>query len=160
MQIEQDSVASFHYTLKDADGFTLEDSREGDPIIYLHGHGNILPALEAQLAGRAAGDRVVTTLAPEDAYGKRIESSEQRIPIKHVRSGGKLAPGMRVTIETNQGMRQVTVVKVGKFNVDVDTNHPLAGKTLTFEIDLLEVRSASEEELSHGHAHAPGGHHH
>jgi FKBP-type peptidyl-prolyl cis-trans isomerase SlyD len=160
MQIDRDTVASFRYTLKDADGFTIEESPADDPIVYLHGHGNILPALEEQLAGHAAGERVVATLSPEQAYGKRIENAGERIPIKHVRFQGRLAPGMRVAVESGKGMRQVTVLKVGKFNVDVDVNHPLAGKTLTFEIDLLDVRAATGEELTHGHAHGPGGHHH
>ena len=160
MQIAENTVASFRYTLRDADGFAIEESPEGEPIVYLHGHGNLLPALEQKLAGHAAGDKIVTTLTPAEGYGERIENAEQRIPIKHLQHHGRLAPGMRVTVQTDKGHRQVTVVKVGKFNVDVDANHPLAGRTLTFEIELLDVRAASEEELSHGHAHGPDGHHH
>jgi len=86
--------------------------------------------------------------------------SIQRVPLKHLRARGRLRPGMVAAVETEHGARQVTVVKVGKFNADVDTNHPLAGRTLSFDIEVLEVRAASEEEIAHGHAHGAGGHHH
>ncbi|MBP8926827.1 MAG: FKBP-type peptidyl-prolyl cis-trans isomerase, partial [Pseudomonadales bacterium] len=132
----------------------------GEPISYLHGHGNILPALEESLLGKAAGDTLEVTLAPEQAYGIRHANAEQRIPLKHIAYRGKLQRGMVVSVQTEQGSRQVTVLKVGKFNVDVDTNHPLAGRVLNFAIEVLEVRVASEEEIAHGHAHGEGGHHH
>ena len=160
MQIASGTVATFHYTLRAEDGAQIENSREGDPICYLHGHGNILPALEEQLAGHAAGDKLSVTLAPEQAYGVRREDSIQRVPLKHIQAHGRLQPGMVVAVQTEHGARQVTVSKVGKFNVDVDTNHPLAGRTLSFEIEVLDVRAASEEEIAHGHAHGAGGHHH
>ncbi len=160
MQIANGTVASFHYTLRGEDGAEIENSRDGDPVAYLHGHGNILPALEEQLAGHAAGDTLSVTLAPEQAYGVRRADSIQRVPLKHLHAPGRLRPGMVVAVETEHGARQVTVLKVGKFNADVDTNHPLAGRTLSFEIEVLEVRAASEEEIAHGHAHGAGGHHH
>lgn len=161
MQIASGTVASFHYTLRGEDGAELENSHDGEPVAYLHGHGNILPALEEQLAGHAPGDTLAVTLAPEQAYGLRHADSIQRVPLKHIRAPGRrLAPGMVVAVETGHGARQVTVLKVGKFNADVDTNHPLAGRTLSFDIEVLEVRAASEEEITHGHAHGAGGHHH
>ena len=160
MQIASGTVASFHYTLRGEDGVEIENSREGDPVAYLHGQGNILPALEERLAGHAAGDVLAVTLAPEQAYGVRREGSIQRVPLKHVQASGRLRPGMVVAVHTEHGARQVTVLKVGKFNVDVDTNHPLAGRTLSFDIEVLEVRAASAEEIAHGHAHGAGGHHH
>ena len=160
MQIAHGAVVSFHYTLKGEDGATIEASHGSDPMVYLHGHGNILPALEEHLAGRSAAERVEATLVAEQAYGVRRENALQRLPIKHIRHQGRLAPGMQVGVETDQGMRQVTVLKVGKFNVDVDANHPLAGRTLMFDIEVLDVRAASAEELAHGHAHGAGGHHH
>ncbi len=160
MQIASGTVASFHYTLRAEDGAEIENSRNGEPVVYLHGHGNILPALEQQLAGHAAGDTLSVTLEPEQAYGVRRADSIQRVPLKHLHAPGRLRPGMVVAVETEHGARQVTVLKVGKFNADVDTNHPLAGRTLCFEIEVLEVRAASEEEIAHGHAHGAGGHHH
>ena len=160
MQIASGTVASFHYTLRGEDGAELENSRDGEPVAYLHGHGNILPALEEQLAGHAPGDTLSVTLAPEQAYGLRHADSIQRVPLKHLHARGRLRPGMVAAVETEHGARQVTVVKVGKFNADVDTNHPLAGRTLSFDIEVLEVRAASEEEIAHGHAHGAGGHHH
>lgn len=160
MQIADGTVASFHYTLRGEDGAELESSRDGDPVAYLHGQGNILPALEERLAGHAPGDTLAVTLAPEQAYGPRRADSVQRVPLKHIHARGRLQPGMVVAVQTEHGARQVTVLKVGKFNVDVDTNHPLAGRTLSFDIEVLEVRAASDEEMAHGHAHGAGGHHH
>ena len=160
MQIADGTVASFHYTLRGEDGAELESSRDGDPVAYLHGQGNILPALEERLAGHAPGDTLAVTLAPEQAYGPRRADSVQRVPLKHIQARGRLQPGMVVAVQTEHGARQVTVLKVGKFNVDVDTNHPLAGRTLSFDIEVLEVRAASDEEMAHGHAHGAGGYHH
>jgi len=160
MQIANDTVASFHYVLRGEDGVEIENSRDGEPVAYLHGHGNILPALEEQLAGRSQGDTLCVRLSAEQAYGPRREGSIQRVPLKHLHASGRLRPGMVVAVQTEHGARQVTVLKVGKFNADVDTNHPLAGRALGFDIEVLEVRAASSEEIAHGHAHGAGGHHH
>lgn len=130
-------------------------------MVYLHGYRNILPALEAALVGKSAGETVTTTLMPGQAYGERVDSSIQRVPIKHLVTRLKhYKPGMLVRVNTKEGPRDVTIVKVGKFNVDVDTNHPYAGKTLTFSITIQSVRPATNEELSHGHAHGVTGHEH
>jgi len=129
-------------------------------MTFLFGHNNILPALETEFDGKKEGDQFQVTLPPEKAYGLRNEESIQRIPIKHLATKGKLQKGMAVKVNTDKGMRDVTVVKVGRFNVDVDTNHPLAGLTLTFDISIEEVRDAEAEELAHGHVHGVGGHHH
>ena len=112
------------------------------------------------MGGRAAGDSFEVTLAPAEAYGERQADAVQRVQRKYVRTRGKLAPGQVIEVGTDRGPRQVVVVKAGKFVVDVDTNHPLAGRTLTFAIDVVEVREATAEEKAHGHAHGPGGHHH
>lgn len=160
MKIDDKTVALFHYQLRDTDDNLIEDSREGDAMAYLHGAGNIIPGLEKALAGHQAGDHVEVTIAPEDGYGERQDNMVQRLPAKYLRHAGKLRPGMQVPLQTEEGQRWVTVVKVGLKTVDVDANHPFAGKTLKFTIDIEEVRAASEEELAHGHAHGPGGHHH
>ena len=164
MQISADKVVSFHYNLKDADGILLETSYDADPTLYLHGHKNILPKLEDELEGKASGDKINITLTPEQGYGERREGSTQRIPIKHLHNHAalknKIKPGSKVVVNTQNGPWEAVVLKVGKFNVDIDSNHPLAGKTLDFEIEILEVREATAEELAHGHAHGAGGHHH
>ncbi len=160
MQIGPDTVVNFHYTLRDDAGKELESSRGGDPATYLHGANNIIPGLESAMTGKADGDSFSATVNPEDGYGLRDEDKVQRVPIKHLSFKGKLRPGAVVQLSTSEGMRAVTVVKPGRHTADIDTNHPLAGQTLTFEIEVLETRSASAEELSHGHAHGPGGHQH
>lgn len=160
MQIERDRAVTFHYSLSDADGNHIETSRERAPQAYLHGHRNLLPALEEQLAGRAVGDVLSVTLPPEQAYGQRREGSTTRVPIKHLAIQGKLAPGQVVGVRETRGLRRAVVVKIGKFNADVDFNHPLAGKTLVFDIEIMAVREATPEELTHGHVHGEGGHHH
>ena len=160
MNIEKDSVVYFHYTLTGEDGTAYESSAGSHPMTFLHGHNNILPALETEFEGKKEGDQFQVTLPPEKAYGVRNEESTQRIPIKHLATKGKVKKGMHVKVNTEKGMRDVTIIKVGRFNVDVDTNHPLAGKTLTFDISIEEVREAEAEELSHGHVHGIGGHHH
>lgn len=159
--VEKDCVVTFSYFVTDETGAELERSDKDAPMVYLHGHQNILPALERALVGKSAGDQVSATLPPGDAYGERSETPPQRVPIKHlVAPTRKFKPGMIVRVNTNQGQRDVTIVKVGKFNVDVDTNHPYAGKTLTFNIDIESVREATPEELSHRHAHGIEGHDH
>ncbi len=153
MTITANKAVSFHYTLKNSDGEQIETTREKGPMAYLHGAGNIIPGLESALEGKNAGDQFDVTVQPEYAYGLRSEEKVQRIAAKHFRNARKLRPGPVTTLQTKQGPAQVTVIKVGRFNVDVDTNHPLAGQSLTFEVEITEVRDATEEELQHGHTH-------
>ncbi len=160
MQIGPETVVSFHYTLRDESGKELETSRGGNPATYLHGANNIIRGLESAMAGRGDGDQFSVTVPPGEGYGLRNPDSVQRVPIKHLAFKGKLRPGAVVQLGTSDGMRAVTVVKAGRHTADIDTNHPLAGQTLVFDIEVLETRSASVEELSHGHVHGPGGHQH
>jgi FKBP-type peptidyl-prolyl cis-trans isomerase SlyD len=158
--ISDNTVVYFHYTLTNESGDTVETSLDGEPSAYLHGADNILPGLEQALAGKAAGDKVEVTLPPEQAYGPRQPDRVQRVPVKHLIYKGKLRPGLTVQVNTADGRRPATVVKAGKFSADIDTNHPLAGQTLTFHIDVIELREASAEERAHRHVHGPGGHQH
>ncbi len=160
MSISKDKVVQFYYTLKDEAGQTLESNVGADPVAYLHGHKNMMPGVEKALEGRDAGEEFSVTLPPEETYGLRRDDSEQRVPTKHLMGAKKWKPGMMAVVQTEQGQRQVTVVKVGKFMVTVDTNHPMAGKTLTFDLIVADVRDATSEEIAHGHAHGIGGHHH
>jgi len=158
--IGDDKVVSFHYKLKDADGSVNESSQDGSPVVYLHGRTGIIPGLETQLVGRKSGDKFTATVLPEQGYGLRNENAVQRVPLKHLATRGPIRPGQLVVVNTREGGRQARVLKVGHFNVDLDLNHPLAGKTLTFDIEIVAVRTATEEELAHGHAHGPEGHAH
>lgn len=161
MQIEKNKVVTFYYQLKDQDGPELESNTGQMPIAYLHGHGNLLTGLEEALAGLSLGDSSTITLAPEKAYGQPRPNAKQRVPIKHLIGKHKrLLPGMLVKVQTESGPSSATIIKVGKFNVDLDFNHPFAGKTLIFDVTIEGVRDATEEELAHGHAHGVGGHHH
>ena len=160
MNIEKNKVVSFHYTVFEADGNQVESSKEGGtPLYVLYGAGNIIPGLEKALEGKAAGDHVEATVEPSEAYGERDENLIQRVPKKRF-GNAKLVPGQTVMVQTQQGPRPLTVLKVGMSVVDVDLNHPMAGKTLRFEVDILDVRDATEEEIEHRPAHPPGAAHH
>jgi FKBP-type peptidyl-prolyl cis-trans isomerase SlyD len=158
--IENKRVVSFHYTLTNEAGEELESSRGRDPMAYLHGAHNIIPGLEKAMAGKGAGDQFQVTLPPAEAYGERNPSNIQRIASKHFRNPRGLQPGQLVSLQTREGERPAVIVKVGRFNVDVDANHPLAGQTLTFDVEVIDVREASPEEIAHGHVHGEGGHQH
>ena len=160
MKADKNKVVTFHYTLKDVSGEEIESSVEAEPMTYLHGSNNIIIGLEKAMQEREAGDKFEVTIAPEEAYGVRQEANVQRIPLKKLKGIGKIMPGQVLNLQTKDGPVQVTVLKMGRFNVDVDANHPLAGETLTFDIEVTEVRDASEEEIEHGHVHGPGGHEH
>lgn len=166
--ITLNKVVSFHYRLAEVaeDGERAdwrEESHGGAPLNYLHGFHNVVVGLEKALEGKKVGDAIEITLQPDDAYGFRRPNSTQRVPIKHLLFPGvvkKILPGMPATIETNQGKRAVVIIKVGKFNADVDFNHPLAGKVLYYEVQVEDIRDASVEEIAHGHVHGVGGHQH
>ena len=160
MPITSKMAVQFHYTLKEADGTELESSAAGHPMTYLHGFDSLLPGLERALEGRDKGDKFTATLPPADAFGELKEDSELRVPISQLRGARKWEAGMQAVLQTPQGHQQVTVLKVGHTMATVDTNHPMAGKTLVFDIEVVDVREATAEELSHGHVHGPGGHHH
>ena len=161
MDIGTDSVVSFNYRTS-ADGVEVDSStRRGSPLTVLVGQGNIIPGLEKALLGRAAGDRFEVSIPPAEAYGERRPGLVQRLPKKYFRNPAQLRPGMMTTLQNRDGSGQMVVVtKVGSSVVDVDLNHPYAGRTLDFEVEITDVRAATPEELAHGHAHGPGGHEH
>ncbi len=157
MTIQDRKAVSFHYTLTDQAGEQIETTRNKEPMTYLHGAYNIIPGLESAMAGRSVGDEFQVTIEPADAYGEKNEAKFQRISAKRFRFPKKLKPGQVVGLQTEKGPVQVTIIKVGRFNVDVDSNHPLAGRVLTFDVEVSAVRDATKEEIAHGHAHGPGG---
>jgi FKBP-type peptidyl-prolyl cis-trans isomerase SlyD len=160
MQITKNSVVRFHYTLKNSEDKLIETSTKGEATAYLHGNTSITKGLENAMEGKQAGDKFNVVVSPEDGYGFPQQNAIQRVPVKHLVGAKKWRKGMIATVQTDKGQRQVTVVKVGRFMAEVDGNHPLAGQNLHFDIEVIDVREATEEELSHGHAHGAGGHQH
>ena len=159
MKIAKDSVVRFHYSVSEPGQESLESSKDREPLAILIGHGNIIPGLEAALQDREAGESFGVDVSASEAYGERRDGLTQRVPKKHF-GAQKLEPGQQVVLQTNFGPRAVTIQKVGMSVVDVDLNHPMAGKDLDFDIEIVEVREASEEEIAHGHVHGDGGHEH
>lgn len=160
MTISNQRVVSFHFTLKDPSGKILETSNGSEPLVYMHGSGGIVPGLEEALEGRHVGDKFDVVLPPEKAYGPRDERLLQTVPKTQFPNPEKLSVGMQFQVKSQGGPMILTVREVKDSEVIIDGNPELAGMTLKFSIEILEVRDASAEELAHGHAHGPGGHHH
>lgn len=160
MIISENAAVLFHYTLTDENGTQLDSSKGKDPLAYLHGHNNIIPGLENAMEGKQAGDVMVVTIEPADAYGERQEQMVQEVPRKSFQADD-IKVGMRFEAQSpNGGSLSVVITEVTDETVTVDGNHPLAGKALTFDVRIDSVREASEEELTHGHVHGAGGHQH
>jgi len=161
MTIKQNSVVTMHYQLKDVDGEILDSSEGQDPLVYLHGAQNIIIGLEEQLEGRQQGDELTAVVSPEKGYGMPVLELIQQVPKAAFGDDiEKVNVGMRFQAETEQGPVPVVVTAVEADMVTVDGNHPLAGKELHFHVSITDIRDATEEEIEHGHAHGPGGHHH
>ncbi|HEY5717770.1 MAG TPA: peptidylprolyl isomerase [Motiliproteus sp.] len=161
MQIADNKVASFHYTLRDDKGEVLDSSDGGEPLAYLHGVGNIISGLETALLGKTTGDSLSVTVSAEDAYGPVRDELIQTVPMEAFTGVDNVAEGMRFEASTASGPVSVVVTKVEGDEVTVDGNHPLAGQTLHFDVAIVEVRDATDEEKAHGHVHSGGcGHHH
>jgi FKBP-type peptidyl-prolyl cis-trans isomerase SlyD len=162
MTITKNKVALIHYTLKDESGEVLDSSEGREPLAFIQGIGNIIEGLEEKLEGKTVGDRIETTISPEKAYGLRSEENVHIVPLSSFQADGdeKLVEGMQVRVETNEGVSLADVAKIDGEEVTLDLNHPLAGETLHFTVEVIDVRDATKQELEHGHAHGPGGHHH
>jgi len=160
MQIAQNSVVAFHYTLTNDAGEVLDSSEGREPLTYLHGAGNIIPGLEKELEGKAAGDKVEAKVAPAEGYGELQEQLVQEVPRDAFQGVEGIEPGMQFQAQTEGGPLMVTVTKVEGDTVTVDGNHPLAGQHLNFDVEIAEVREASQEEVEHGHVHGEGGQEH
>ena len=160
MKIAHEKVVSIHYTLTNQEGTVLDSSSGSEPLAYLHGFGNIIPGLENALEGKETGEKLSVTVEPEQGYGARDEHLVQAVPRSAFKGVEELAPGMQFQAQGPQGTRLVVVTQVAQDVVTVDANHPLAGQTLHFEVEVSEVRAATAEEIEHGHVHGPHGHHH
>lgn len=160
MQIAQNSVVAFHYTLTNDAGEVLDSSEGREPLTYLHGAGNIIPGLEKELEGRESGEKLQVSVNPEEGYGETQPALVQEVPRDAFQGVANVEPGMQFQAQTQGGPLMVTVTKVEGDTVTVDGNHPLAGQKLNFDVEIAEVREATSEEVEHGHVHGEGGHQH
>jgi len=160
MQIANQKVVSIDYTLTDPTGKMLDTSKGGEPLTYLHGVRGIIPGLESALTGKEKGSTVQAVIPPDQAYGPHDPKLVQAVPRDRFPAAANITPGMQFQAQTPDGPRIVTVVGVENNSVSIDANHPLAGVTLLFDVTIVDVRDATADELSHGHAHGAGGHHH
>ncbi len=160
MKISRHRVAILDYTLTGDDGQVIDESHDGS-FGYLHGAGNIIPGLEKALDGRQSGETLHVVIEAADAYGERDLARIQRVPRDRFPADAELQAGMRFQAQSRDGQPQiVTLTGIDGADVIVDANHPLAGQRLHFDVTILSVRSAKKEEITHGHVHGPGAHHH
>lgn len=161
MIIQKNTVVTMHYTLTNGKGDVVQSSRDTEPMTYLHGTGNIIKGLEAALEGSKAGATLQVSIEPAQGYGERDEQQVQAVPRAMFPEEAEVAVGSQFQASGPQGQPiVVTVVEIGDESVTVDANHPLAGEQLNFDVEVINVRDATEEEVSHGHVHGDGGHHH
>lgn len=160
MQISEHKVVTLNYEVGDDQGQLIDRSEEGGPLAYIHGTGQLITGLETALAGRGQGDKVSVDVPPEQGYGERDEEGVQTVARDQFDDDVEIEVGMQFEAQDDDGHQIVTVVAVDGESITLDTNHPLAGKTLHFKVEVLEVRDATAEELEHGHVHGPGGHEH
>jgi FKBP-type peptidyl-prolyl cis-trans isomerase SlyD len=160
VEITADRVVTIHYTLKDDAGVVLDSSAGGEPLAYIQGHGNLVSGLEKALEGKQDGNTLAVSVAPADGYGVRDETLIQRVPKRSLQGSGEIKKGMQFQARAADGMHLFTVTAVMGDMVTLDGNHPLADQTLHFDVEIVEVRAATTEELEHGHVHGAGGHHH
>ncbi|MFA5983273.1 MAG: peptidylprolyl isomerase [Methylococcaceae bacterium] len=160
MQISNNMAVSFHYTLTNDQGEVLDSSVDGEALVYLHGMGNIIFGLEKAMADKVVGDKFKVRVDPEEAYGEYVEDKIQVLPMSMFEGVETVEEGMTFHADMGDGNGTVTVINVNGDDVTIDGNHPLAGEALTFDVEVIAIRPASEEEISHGHIHGDGGHHH
>jgi len=155
MQITDKTAVSIHYTLTNTKGEQLDSSRGEEPLMYLHGAGNIIAGLEAALAGKSPGDTFNVSIPPAEAYGEFVPEMKQVIS-KSMFEGMDVEVGMQFHADVNYGSGVITVVEIDGDDVTIDGNHPLAGETLVFDVEVVDVRPATADELAHGHIHGAG----
>jgi len=159
--ISPGKVVGLHYTLRDEEGSLIDRSDGGEPLFYLHGAENIVPGLESALQGHVVGDKLSVKVAPADGYGERQGPGPQSVPRDAFPADAEIEEGMPFSVENEDGEEiDLWITSVGESEVQVDVNHPLAGVTLCFDVEIESIRDATVEEQVHGHPHGPGGHHH
>ena len=160
MQIEPNSVVTLHYTLKDNDGNIIDQSEDGS-FLYLHGAMNIIPGLENALTGKTVGEELSVSVSPEEGYGEKDPQRIQEVPKDMFENSTDIQVGMQFHAQSPDGNAVVvTVTEIKEESVVIDANHALAGVELNFDVKIIEVRAASEEEIEHGHVHGEHGHQH
>jgi FKBP-type peptidyl-prolyl cis-trans isomerase SlyD len=161
MKVSKDKVVLMHYTLKNDKGEVIDSSEGAEPLAFLQGYGNIIPGLENALESCKLGDKKEVSIEPEEGYGLRMQDAIQEIPSSELQGVNEVKVGMQLQSQDQDGNAfLVTVTKVEDDKITVDANHPLAGETLHFSVNIESIRKAEAEELSHGHVHVDGHHHH
>lgn len=161
MQITKHTVATLEYTLTDESGEVLDTSKGRGPLAYVHGLGMLIPGLEEELEGKVQGDSLKARIEPDKGYGVRDDQMVQSVPREQLPAEVDVEVGMQFQAQTQDGgAHVVTVVEIEGETIKLDANHPLAGVTLHFDVEVVEVREATSEEIEHGHVHGPGGHEH
>jgi FKBP-type peptidyl-prolyl cis-trans isomerase SlyD len=161
MKVGKDRVVALEYKLHLGDGEVIDQSEPGQPLSYLHGKGQIVPGLEGALEGLGVGEAKKVVVAPAQGYGEHDARGLQEVPRTMFPANAELRPGMRLAAQADSGeVIPIGIHEVKGETVIVDLNHPLAGKTLHFDVTVRDIRDATQEELSHGHAHGPEGHDH
>jgi len=160
MQIAKHKVALLEYTLTNDSGEIMDTSEGDEPLAYIQGIGNLVPGLEEELEGKSQDDELKVTVPPEKGYGVRDDSLVQVVDRSVFQGVDELQVGMHFQARGDDDTHMIWVTEINGDEVTIDGNHPLAGETLTFDLKVVEVRDATEEELDHGHVHGPGGHHH
>ena len=150
LTISENKVVTFEYTLKNDSGEILDSSENNTPITYLHGSGNIIPGLEAELEGKKIGDKFHASIEPEDAYGIRLEELVQTIERDRFSHLPKIEVGMQIQAYDEDGMQILTIVGISDTDVTLDGNHPMAGQRLHFDVEIIDMREATEEEIEFG----------
>jgi len=156
MQIGNNKVAVITYTLTDNSGTVIDQATAHEPFAFIQGTGNIIPGLEKALDGKRAGDHITVAIEPAEGYGERDDALTQVLSKDMFEGVDEISPGMQFHAQTSHGMSIVTVTNVADDQVTIDGNHPLAGVVLNFDVNVLEVRDATEDELDHGHIHGAG----
>jgi len=159
MQISDKMAVSIHYTLTNAKSEQLDSSRNEAPMVYLHGYGQIISGLEEALTGKVAGEKFTITIAPENAYGEIREDMVKIVPMSMFDGVGKVEVGMQFHADASHGVEVVTVTNIEGDKATIDGNHPLAGEALTFDVEVMDIRPATADELSHKHIHGAGCNH-
>lgn len=159
MHVADNMAVSIHYTLTDDNNQQLDTSIGSDPLEYLHGKGNIISGLEQALTGKSVGDKFNVRIEPENAYGEHHDEMVQVIPRSMFEGVDQLEVGMQFHADVSSGPGVVTIVNIEGDDITIDGNHPLAGVALTFDVEVMNVREASADELTHGHIHGEGCHH-
>lgn len=160
MQVADNTAVSIHYTLTNDEGVVIDSSTGGDALVYLHGAGNIISGLESALEGKLIGDKLNVRVEPHDAYGHFMEDRIQTISREMFEGIDTIEVGMQFHADVSSGPGVVTVIEIDGDDITIDGNHPLAGVPLIFDVEIVDIRPATQEEMEHGHIHGEGGHHH